>query len=244
MLYIWAFIAFFSLPLLLPLALAPVIRCFPSARVRSFGQKNLIGEADISAPKVTSALAFAAFGLAAVHFNTIVHPFTRADNRHYVFYVFNRILLRHWAVKYLAVLVYFACAYVVLQSLGTKQPRNEAKSERKLKQRSSPADSPAYQPCQVSFILVWLATTSLSVMSAPLVEPRYFILPWIIWRLHVPALSASPRSQRSKAQSAYDMRLVLETVWHLAINAATGYIFLYHGFTWESEPGNVQRFMY
>jgi alpha-1,2-glucosyltransferase len=242
MLYLWAFIAFFSFPLLLPLVLAPIVRCFPSSRIKSLCQEYLIGKPDTSAPKITSALAFAAFGLAAVHFNTIVHPFTRADNRHYVFYVF-RILLRHWAVKYLAVPVYFACAYVALQTLGSG-PRNEAKSERKLKQSPSPANSPAYQPCQVSFILVWLATTALSVVSAPLVEPRYLIIPWIVWRLHVPALAASSRSQRAKEKGAYDMRLVLETIWHLAINVVTGYIFLYRGFTWESESGNVQRFMY
>lgn len=242
MLYIWAFNTFFSFPLIIPLALAPVIRYFPSSKVRSFCQKNLIGEAGIPAPKLTSAAVFAALGLAAVHFNTIVHPFTRADNRHYVFYVF-RILLRHWTVKYLVVPIYFACAYVVLQTLGTGQ-RNEAKSQQKLRQSASRALPPAYQPCQVSFILVWLATTSLSVMSAPLVEPRYFIIPWIIWRLHVPALTASSQSQRPKAQSGYDMRLVLETAWHLAINVVTGFIFLRWGFAWESERGKVQRFLY
>jgi alpha-1,2-glucosyltransferase len=202
----------------------------------------LTGQSRLSAPNIASALAFTAVGLASVHINTIVHPFTRADNRHYVFYVF-RILLGHWTVKYLAVPVYFICAYASLQALGIGQ-RNEAKSERDAKQQASPANSHAHQPCQASFIVVWLATTTLSVVSAPLVEPRYFIIPWIIWRLHIPTVSASPLTKVARRNGAYDLRLVLETVWHLAVNVVTGYVFLHRGFAWESEPGKVQRFMY
>jgi hypothetical protein len=29
-------------------------------------------------------------------------------------------------------------------------------------------------PCQMSFIVIWLVTTTLSVVTTPLVEPRYF----------------------------------------------------------------------
>lgn len=42
----------------------------------------------------------------------------------------------------------------------------------------------------------------------------------------------------------HDHGLWLETVWFLAINLATGYIFLYWGFEWPQEPGKVQRFMW
>ena len=38
--------------------------------------------------------------------------------------------------------------------------------------------------------------------------------------------------------------LSLETLWFVAVNVATGYIFLYWGFEWPSEPGSVQRFMW
>jgi alpha-1,2-glucosyltransferase len=47
--------------------------------------------------------------LLAIHFNTIIHPFTLADNLHYVLYVF-RILLLHLAFKYAAILVYITFA--------------------------------------------------------------------------------------------------------------------------------------
>ena len=42
----------------------------------------------------------------------------------------------------------------------------------------------------------------------------------------------------------HDHRLWLETIWFLAVNLATGYIFLYWGFAWPQEPGKVQRFMW
>ena len=41
-----------------------------------------------------------------------------------------------------------------------------------------------------------------------------------------------------------DHRLWLETFWFLLINAVTGYMFLYKGFTWPQEPGRIQRFMW
>jgi alpha-1,2-glucosyltransferase len=99
-------------------------------------------------------------------------------------------------------------------------------------------------PCQISFLTIWLVTTALSVVTAPLVEPRYFILPWIIWRLHLQAAPASlPRKPPSNAYW-YDVRLGLETLWLLAINTAIIHVFLYRGFTWPNEPGKVQRFLW
>ncbi len=36
----------------------------------------------------------------------------------------------------------------------------------------------------------------------------------------------------------------LEVVWYLLVNLVTCYAFLYRGFEWPQEPGNVQRFMW
>jgi alpha-1,2-glucosyltransferase len=73
MLYIWPCIVFFSWPVLLP-------------GIVKLPRKKL--------PPLSAALAMMELMLLAVHFNTIVHPLTLADNQHYIFYVF-RILLRH-----------------------------------------------------------------------------------------------------------------------------------------------------
>jgi alpha-1,2-glucosyltransferase len=48
----------------------------------------------------------------------------------------------------------------------------------------------------------------------------------------------------------YDVRLFFETLWYMAINVATGYMFLYKPYVWKAEDGtvleagNLQRFMW
>jgi alpha-1,2-glucosyltransferase len=239
MLYIWPYIAFFSAPILTGPLLRLVVPLL-SARIRSRCDDHF-NASKYGLPTFVKSAAFITLGLVAIHFNTIIHPYTLADNRHYVFYVF-RIIRLYPAIKYLVVPVYYFCAWLTVQSLATPSIGQEA-SQRKRENRPT-NDKADRQPCQVSFITIWLATTALSVITAPLVEPRYFIIPWLIWRLHVPCGAASLPKDRSTSKTSYDMRLVFETVWLLAINAAVSYTFLYRTFTWPSEPGNLQRFIW
>lgn len=245
--------------------------------------------------------------LAIVHFNTIVHPFTLADNRHYVFYVFRLLLGVHPAIKYAATLVYFLCGWAVISAFGfstvqtppkllqvpstgkpgtpaaastaTEQRKESRQSLRAARKTAAKKGQPAQQKPEpispevyariqehliqrqkqqpvsprVSFVLVWLAATALSLVTAPLVEPRYFIIPWVMWRLHLPpspTLSStrqqppSDESGRARADLATYAPKFLETLWFIVINAVTGYVFLYKGFEWPQEPGKIQRFMW
>lgn len=112
-------------------------------------------------------------------------------------------------------------------------------------------------------MIVWLAATTLSLVSAPLVEPRYCILPWLFWRLHVPSIrlletdgDPLPNVEKDVTKNitekgwlwriicCEDVRLWVETTWFVVINLITGYVFLYKGYEWASEPGKVQRFMW
>ena len=239
MLYIWPYIAFFSVPIFLGPLLCCVAPLLPSHVKANIGVKR---DTSYSVyPQPLQAILFVAVGLLAVHFNTIVHPYTLADNRHYVFYVF-RILLRHPALKYLAVPVYYMCFWLSIQSLAhptagpevTKRTVQAAAHEEALKNTR--------MPVQISFVIIWLITTALSVVTAPLVEPRYFIIPWIIWRLYVPHTPVTFMI-RGNTYSP-DLRLVLETVWLLAINQIMQYLFLKKTFTWANEPGKLQRFLW
>lgn len=235
MLYLWPYMLFFSAPLVLPTLLRPTVGMLP-AGLRDLVERNVTGRAaSIGAPSLVAAILFNAFALAAVHFNTIIHPYTLADNRHYVFYVF-RILLRYPYLKYTAVPVYYTCAWLTVQTLGSTTQSN-AKSGPKKQVRASKEDGST----QISWVVVWTAATALSVITAPLVEPRYFIIPWVMWRLHVPSL---PAAVGKVGRWSYDLRLVLETVWLLAVNVGVGYMFLYRTFGWESEPGKLQRFLW
>ncbi|KIW19874.1 hypothetical protein PV08_00449 [Exophiala spinifera] len=180
MLYIWPFIVFFSWPVLLP----------QLCHLAEFRRPHQL-------PRLSVALAFVAFMLAVVHFNTIVHPFTLADNRHYTFYVF-RILLRprHSWIKYAVVPIYLFCAFLVLGALGGPTSSSSSSSL----SSSSPATRILYthqDTVCVSFTLVWLLATSLSLVTAPLVEPRYFLIPWLMWRLAVPEYMPSPSISNS-----------------------------------------------
>jgi alpha-1,2-glucosyltransferase len=223
--------------------IGPLLRLIKIALPRQI--RSCISESFIASgsgmPTVLLLVIFICGGLVAVHFNTIVHPYTLADNRHYVFYVF-KILRRYPILKYLAVPVYYSCAWLAVQALASPTIGQHGSKQRR--EATPTSTTGPQQPCQISFIVIWLATTALSVITAPLVEPRYFIIPWIVWRLYVPYHPASLSKDRSNAHSSYDMRLVLETLWLLAVNAALSYNFLYRTFTWPSEPGSLQRFLW
>ncbi|KAG6031186.1 hypothetical protein E4U41_007660 [Claviceps citrina] len=338
MLYIWPFFAFFSLPLLLPYAASLVHTAMASLGPASRPAR----EAD--PPKLPSArqrtaswiftpthaiwllylLATLAASATVVQFNTIVHPFTLADNRHYMFYIFRYTIRRGNLVRLLLIIPYTLARWMVWGTLAgctdwSASARNASSSS-----SSSSSSSPSWrytilhsrpftdhalriahggqsrrtdtapqtplleapdkqaqdlarkdalalscEPPSTSTGLVFLLATALSLMTAPLVEPRYFIIPWVMWRLLVPAwrvrdhgCSANGTSGgRSDARShaarllavvfeRHDVRLVLETVWLMAINLATGYLFLTRPYVWKDENGQVldggrlQRFMW
>ncbi|KAF2101094.1 hypothetical protein NA57DRAFT_37047 [Rhizodiscina lignyota] len=245
MLYIWPYFVFFSFPLMLPSALRLALHLLSRAPGLSPRSK----EAKTNLPRLCIFAAFSAIAALVIRVNTIVHPFTLADNRHYMFYVF-RILLRNGFTKYGAAPTYVLCAYLSINALGGSEaseiPRKEEKCVKKGQDIAKQTATRSDGSCNASFVIVWLASTALSLVTAPLVEPRYFIIPWVVWRLHVPAYRFAATSGRNPthALQEHDHRLWLETLWFFAINAATGYMFLYRGFSWPQEPGNIQRFMW
>ena len=222
-------------------------------------------------PSLTFSIGFCTMSALAINFNTIVHPFTLADNRHYVFYVF-RMLLHHPALKYLSVFAYLASAWAAWLALAVPTVVESTQSIRP----------------RLSDVFMWVATTTLCLITAPLVEPRYFIMPWIVWRLTIPQLQMDmPRTTSSsgditqqrqqsrgsdsgkrvghapqaaanmyhmgaelrralRAVTSYhtDYRLWAETIWFLIVNGVTCFVFLYRGYEWPQEPGKVQRFLW
>lgn len=152
-------------------------------------------------------------------------------------------------IRYLAAPIYVLCGYGILQMLGAKPAAAVAVVVGK-KAKQVPAPSTGNPS---SFVLVWLITTALSLVTAPLVEPRYCIIPWIMWRLRVPVPAAEQRQlvqSETKEKNLKQGRswalygTVVETLWFIAIAFGTGYMFLYRGFSWPQEPGKIQRFMW
>ncbi|KAI9651342.1 glucosyltransferase [Ciborinia camelliae] len=300
LLYLWPFIAFFSFPLLLP-----ALFSFISSTINHILHPSKFLTSSLHSQLralIISALVLASLlgSLVIIKYNTIIHPFTLADNRHYVFYVFRYTILRHPVIRYLLAPIYIGCFYLIFQTLAGctfpsskpldpsnpdpiptewqtihelssfSNPMREHASSRLLsawneatgvkededdetrknhdfsstRSKTTPA-APTTIP--LTTLLLLLLTTALSLITAPLVEPRYFILPFIFLRLHFPPSTSSPSSifpSPSPPPPTPTPTLTLETLWYLLINLTTGYIFLHRGFEWVQEPGRVQRFMW
>jgi alpha-1,2-glucosyltransferase len=48
---------------------------------------------------VVGAIAFGTAAACAVVNFTLIHPYLLADNRHYTFYIWRRLIARHWSVR-------------------------------------------------------------------------------------------------------------------------------------------------
>jgi alpha-1,2-glucosyltransferase len=182
LLYFTAATGFFSFPLLLPI--------LPSLRLSLQG--------------VISLLVATVAAAAAVKYNTVLHPYLLADNRHYAFYVFRRLLLRFPPYTLLApVPAYIIAGWLQLRALTT---------------------------VTTAWLILYAGATTATLVGAPLVEPRYFIIAWVLWRCHV--------GERRWVV------LWAEMAWFVCVNVGTLWMFLGREFEWAHEKGVKQRFMW
>lgn len=97
-----------------------------------------------------------AIGMALiVHYNTIIHPYLLADNRHYTFYVWNRFYGKHLIVRYLLVPVYLFGLFVICKSLNGS----------------------------IGSKMFFFISTALTICLQSLFEVRYFLIPFLLLRL-------------------------------------------------------------
>ncbi|PFH61933.1 hypothetical protein XA68_15806 [Ophiocordyceps unilateralis] len=328
LLYMWPLFVFFSWPLLLPQALGldAGLRTFltsvlnarwATARKENDTRKHALSDAtpkrrrsqiqktSQKAERLRNLLWIICFlgaillCCAIVRFNTIIHPFTLADNRHYMFYVFRYSIGRASWIRYTLVGPYLLSCNMIMSAMagyskGCQEASRASHSQlppapprtnfiHDAESEDSEVDEDAEEAGKMrhpgkplrpnplrhlpslpytSTGLIWLLATSLSLVTAPLVEPRYFIAPWVLWRLLVPewrlcgnqdGAEDGPKSRHDEAHELFrwhDMRLVVETAWFAVINLATCYVFIAKPFIWRDEAGGVldngrlQRFMW
>jgi len=94
----------------------------------------------------------------AIQFNTMAHPYLLADNRHYTFYIWRKVFMRHWLIKFLLIPVYIFGFFHICKCL--------VKSD-------------------LVFKLVLPFCVVLSLVPQLLLEFRYFILPFILIRAQI-----------------------------------------------------------
>lgn len=135
---------------------------------------------------------------------TYIHEYLLADNRHYPFYIWRKVYARHRLVKYAMVPLYMFAAFCIHCQLSVKQHR--------------------------LWLVMFYICVAIVTVPQKLIEFRYFIIPYILYRLHIPLASYT--------------RLVLECVLYTAVNVVTFYLFLKKPFHWAHSPKEVQRFMW
>lgn len=142
---------------------------------------------------------------------SIAHPFLLSDNRHFTFYLWRRILNIHPLSRFALTPGYLLAIRLIYDHL---------------------AASSTLTPLPFLFYLLSLAVT---LIPSPLIEPRYFIIPFVLLRLHmrIPGATAGARS----------LRLAMEMLLNVSVTAATVWLFLEKPFEWEGRVDKM-RFMW
>ncbi|XP_006002490.1 dol-P-Glc:Glc(2)Man(9)GlcNAc(2)-PP-Dol alpha-1,2-glucosyltransferase [Latimeria chalumnae] len=133
---------------------------------------------------------------------TYVHKYLLADNRHYTFYVWKKIFQRHELIKYLLVPGYIFAGWTFADMLKSKS---------------------------VFWNLVFFVCLVAATVPQKLLEFRYFILPYLLYRLNIPVPSVP--------------KLLLELTLYSVVNLLTVYLFLSKTFHWPQNE-DIQRFMW
>ena len=144
----------------------------------------------------------------------IVHPYVLADNRHYTFYIWRKVLTAVAWQKYVYVPLYYACGRLLVYIMAVQWRR----------------------PAAVCWM--WFTCSAAVLIPSVLLEPRYFILPIVLYRLMWSSQPMRPTSP-SLATSAW---AGIQLLSYLALDAWLIGMFLEAPFVDAS--GNVGRFLW
>lgn len=141
--------------------------------------------------------------IGCIHSFTFEHPYTLADNRHFMFYIWRKWFRRHWSCRYIVAPCYLFAIYIMKYSV---------------------------MHIERYISILFLLATAVVLIPLPLIEPRYFIVPFVMWRL----------SLAHKTNIA----LIVEILFNCFINISVLYLFFEKPFIWDNEPKALQRFMW
>lgn len=153
------------------------------------------------------SLLIIALGFASIcyhiEYSTIVHPFILSDNRHYTFYLWKRLINPSWNpyAKFLPAPIYLlgCLQYCITARKGVKSP--------------------------ITFAAL-ICSILVTLVPSPLFEPRYYILPYFLWRVFYKPTATQKR---------------LEWLWYMIINIITIWVFVNKPF---EGPQGTSRFMW
>ncbi|XP_075238649.1 alpha-1,2-glucosyltransferase Alg10 isoform X2 [Lycorma delicatula] len=93
-----------------------------------------------------------------VYFNTLVHPYLLADNRHYTFYIWNRVYGKYEVARYIFIPVYIYGLFCIYDNINHLNFVN-----------------------QLGFFI----SAAMCLVPQKLVDVRYFIFPYLLLRLQI-----------------------------------------------------------
>ncbi|VDM03462.1 unnamed protein product [Schistocephalus solidus] len=177
-------------------------------------------------PLLLLLLFLTALSVASAHCCTVAHKYILADNRHYTFYVWQRLFQRYPVFRYIVTPLYaLAGLYVATTFFPTVEIAVGVMTE--------------CARCRLLTLLrlaVFVVCTAACLIPSPLIECRYFIVPFVVWRLlTAPHAAAAPIAPLIAAS---------EVLLNVAVNFITVYVFFYKPFFWDSQPSLPQRFMW
>ncbi|KAG5242972.1 dol-P-Glc:Glc(2)Man(9)GlcNAc(2)-PP-Dol alpha-1,2-glucosyltransferase [Salix suchowensis] len=177
------------------LALAPLHFSLDQAvhLFRSFWKKRALG--------FCQWIVAVAAGSISVQSYSIAHAYLLADNRHYTFYLWRKVIQSHWSTKYLLVPLYVYSWFSIFRVLA--RPK--------------------------IWVLAYFLATAAVLVPAPLIEFRYYTIPFYLMILH---------SHMVDTQC-----LVVIGLGYVVTNVFTMFMFLFRPFNWSHEPGK-QRFIW
>ncbi|XP_076468917.1 dol-P-Glc:Glc(2)Man(9)GlcNAc(2)-PP-Dol alpha-1,2-glucosyltransferase-like [Babylonia areolata] len=150
---------------------------------------------------VKTVLFFAVAVLFVTKF-MFVHEYNLADNRHYNFYFLSKIVRRNEYTKFILIPAYF---YAFVTFCGLLHSKD------------------------VFWKLSYLVCTAACIVPQRMIEFRYFIMPYLIFRLNMPMPSK--------------LFLIGEVMFYFAINVTTVYMYVHKPFVWANAD-SFQRFMW
>ena len=145
---------------------------------------------------------FIGISVILIHNFTYQHEYLLADNRHYVFYVWSKIYRRHEHMKFFLIPVYLYCSWSVTSEL---------------------------RYCDIFWKIVFFLCLLMATVPQKLLEFRYFILPYLIFRMN--------------CKYGTVLGLLHEILLYAGVNIATVYLFTEKPFRWANTD-DLQRFMW
>lgn len=155
---------------------------------------------------------------------TYKHPYLLADNRHYVFYLWKKFWYRHDlpSFRFIPIPLYVLTLVSMWNLVHFGSFQNFVIYKKEIQQNLENFQK-----------IIYFLLTLLVIVPQPLIEFRYFLIPFIIWRLNCMKMTINIECCR---------QIIFELLSSIFINLFT--FFIFHFKTFQYGDGTLQRIIW